>query len=46
MELELEQFRKEIESSVDKLRQYSVNFRFAERYGLIKVIVLKKYFFI
>ena len=41
----LEQFRKEIESSVDKLRQYSVNFRFAERYGLIKGDCFKKVFF-
>lgn len=32
----LDQFRNELENSVRKARQYSVNYRFAERYGLVK----------
>lgn len=30
-------FRQELESQVSKARKYSVNFRLAERYGLIQV---------
>lgn len=34
---DLEQFRRQIESQVERARKYSVNFRFAERFGLIAV---------
>lgn len=33
---DLEQFRREIASQVGRCRQYSVNFRLAERFGLVK----------
>ena len=32
----IEEFRKEIERSIEKLRKYSVNYRFAEKYGLVE----------
>ena len=34
----LEEFRSELKDQVTRARKYSVNFRFAEKYGLIKVI--------
>ncbi len=34
--LQLETFRREIQASVRKARDYSVNYRFAERYGLVE----------
>lgn len=33
----VEQFRKELRFQVDRARNYSVNFRFAEKYGLITI---------
>jgi len=35
--LSLEEFRKEIAEQVSRVRKYSVNFRTAERFGLIEV---------
>jgi hypothetical protein len=37
MSLQLETFRRELAESVRKARDYSVNFRFAERFGLVEV---------
>lgn len=36
--LTVEQFRREIAESVRKARDYSVNFRFAERFGLVSLL--------
>lgn len=33
----VEQFRREVAESIRKARSYSVNFRFAERFGLVQV---------
>lgn len=35
---DLEGFRRELAEQVDRARRQSVNFRFAERYGLIQVL--------
>ena len=40
----LEQFRRDLEAQVTRARMYSVNFRFAERYGLIKAVDTKVLF--
>ena len=40
-----EQFRHEIQQQVSRARRCSVNFRTAERYGLIKVIDVPVYFY-
>lgn len=34
----VEDFRKEIEKQVERARRYSVNYRNAERFGLVKVV--------
>ena len=34
---DVEQFRNELQLQVDRARKYSVNFRFAEKYGQIQV---------
>ena len=41
----LEQFRKNLESQVEKARKYSGQFRRAEKYGLIKVVKSKVVFY-
>ncbi len=33
----LEEFRQQLESQVDRARRYSVNFRMAEKFGLVQV---------
>lgn len=35
----VEEFRKELEEQVNRARRYSINFRAAERHGLIKVLI-------
>lgn len=45
MTFSLEQFRKEIECSVSKARRYSVNYRFAEKYNLVKATGLSVKFY-
>ena len=37
MTFNLEQFRREIKQQVERARKYSVNFRTAERFGLLKI---------
>lgn len=45
MTYDLEQFRRDLEAQIWRARKYSVNFRFAERYGLIKTVETKVRFY-